>query len=119
MRSKKGFTLIELLAIIVILAIIAVITVPIVLNIIENARKGAVQNSALGYIDAVDKYYASRLFVDSGFQMIDGTYSIINDGYLSDGTNTYEVKIDGQAPSNGFVQVVKGNAINACVGFDY
>ena len=39
--KKKGFTLIELLAIIVILAIIAVITVPIILNIIENSRKGA------------------------------------------------------------------------------
>ena len=40
----KGFTLIELLAIIVILAIISAITVPIVLNIIENAKKGTVQN---------------------------------------------------------------------------
>ena len=118
MRSKKGFTLIELLAIIVILAIIAVITVPIVLNIIENARKGAVQNSALGYIDAVDKYYASRLSVDSSFQLVDGIYSIVDNGYLSDGIGTYEVKFDGQAPANGFVQVVKGNAINACVGFE-
>ena len=41
MKNKKGFTLIELLAIIVILAIIAVITTPIILNIIENAKKGA------------------------------------------------------------------------------
>ena len=40
-RKSKAFTLIELLAIIVILAIIAVITVPIILNIIENSRKGA------------------------------------------------------------------------------
>ena len=118
MKNKKGFTLIELLAIIVILAIIAVITVPIVLNIIENARKGAVQNSALGYIDAVDKYYASRLSVDSSFQLVDGIYSIVDNGYLSDGIGTYEVKFDGQAPANGFVQVVKGNAINACVGFE-
>ena len=118
MENKKGFTLIELLAIIVILAIIAVITVPIVLNIIENARKGAVQNSALGYIDAVDKYYASRLSVDSSFQLVDGIYSIVDNGYLSDGIGTYEVKFDGQAPANGFVQVVKGNAINACVGFE-
>ena len=43
--NRKGFTLIELLAIIVILAIIAVITVPIILNIIDNARKGAASNA--------------------------------------------------------------------------
>ena len=50
MRKKKNaFTLIELLAIIVILAIIALITVPIILNIIENSRKGAAQDSAYGY----------------------------------------------------------------------
>ena len=36
---KKGFTLIELLAVIVILAIIALIAVPIVLNIIEEAKE--------------------------------------------------------------------------------
>ena len=40
MKKKNGFTLIELLAIIVILAIIAVITVPIILNIIDNAKMG-------------------------------------------------------------------------------
>ena len=50
MKNKnKGFTLIELLAIIVILAIIAVITVPILLNVIENSRKGASIDSAYGY----------------------------------------------------------------------
>ena len=55
--NKKGFTLIELLAIIVILAIIAVITVPIILNIIENARKGAAKNSVIGYGKAVELAY--------------------------------------------------------------
>lgn len=55
--NKKGFTLIELLAIIVILAIIAVITVPIILNIIENAREGAAKNSVIGYGKAVETAY--------------------------------------------------------------
>ncbi len=54
MKKKNGFTLIELLAIIVILAIIAVITVPIILNIIETARKGAAKNSVTGYGKAVE-----------------------------------------------------------------
>ena len=38
---KKGFTLIELLAVIVILAIIALIATPIVLDIIDSARKSS------------------------------------------------------------------------------
>lgn len=60
--NKKGFTLIELLAIIVILAIIAVITVPIILNIIENARRGAARSSALGYADAIKLAYVENLY---------------------------------------------------------
>ena len=55
--NKKGFTLIELLAIIVILAIIAVITVPIILNIIDEARNGARKNSVIGYGKAVELAY--------------------------------------------------------------
>ena len=55
MKSNKGFTLIELLAVIVILAIIALIATPIILGVIDTAKKGAAESSALGYIDAVEK----------------------------------------------------------------
>ena len=53
--KKKGFTLVELLAVIVILAIVAVIATPIILGVIDKAKKGAAEQSALGYIDAVEK----------------------------------------------------------------
>ena len=56
--KKKGFTLIELLAVIVILAIIAIIATPTIVGVIEKARTGAAKASALGYIDAVEKYMA-------------------------------------------------------------
>ena len=42
-EKRKGFTLIELLAVIVILAIIALIATPVVLSMIERARKGHLQ----------------------------------------------------------------------------
>ena len=48
MKNKKGFTLIELLAVIIILAVIALIATPIVLNVIESARKSANKDSAYG-----------------------------------------------------------------------
>lgn len=63
--NKKGFTLIELLAIIVILAIIAVITVPIILNIIDEARKGAEKNSVIGYGKAVELAYTQYQYEKS------------------------------------------------------
>ena len=55
-KNNMAFTLIELLAIIVILAIIAVITVPIILNIIDNSKRGAATDSAYGYKNAVEKF---------------------------------------------------------------
>ena len=54
-KNTKGFTLVELLAVIVILAIIALIAVPIVMNVIGNARKSAAIESFRGYMDAVEK----------------------------------------------------------------
>ena len=53
--KKRGFTLIELLAVIVILAIIALIATPIILGVVEDARKSAARSAAYGYLDAVAK----------------------------------------------------------------
>ncbi len=55
--KNKGFTLIELLAVIVILAIIALITVPVVINIINNTKKGAAEDSTYGVIESLKLYW--------------------------------------------------------------
>ena len=52
---KKGFTLIELLAVIVILAIISLIAVPIVINIINDAKEEAIKRNIDNYADAVEQ----------------------------------------------------------------
>ena len=77
MKKQKGFTLIELLAIIVILAIIAVITVPIILNVIDNAKRGTAKDSAYGYKDAINKYYVSGMLEDESIKL-NGDYNVVD-----------------------------------------
>lgn len=68
-QNKKGFTLIELLAVIVILAIIALIATPIVLNMINQARKSAARSSSLGFIDSVEYYAGFNQAQDADIQL--------------------------------------------------
>ena len=56
--KRKGFTLIELLGVIVVLAVIAIITTPVILGVIEKSKKGALQNSGYGLIEAGILYHA-------------------------------------------------------------
>ena len=53
--KKDGFTLVELLAVVVILAVVALIATPIILNVINDAKKSSIKQSAIGYVDAVEK----------------------------------------------------------------
>ncbi len=59
--KKKGFTLVELLAVIVILAVIALISTPMIINVIEGSKKGALKDSAYGLLEAADIYYAEHV----------------------------------------------------------
>ena len=54
-EKNKGFTLIELLAVIVILALIALIATPIILNVINDAKKQAAKDSFHENGKAVEK----------------------------------------------------------------
>ena len=59
--KKKGFTLIELLAVIVILAIIALIAIPLIGNVIEKAKIGALESSVNGLVESANMYYANNI----------------------------------------------------------
>ena len=115
-KRKKGFTLIELLAIIVILAVIAVITVPIILNIIENSKKGAASDSAYGYKDAVQKNYLSKFPNES----LDGDYLINSDGDLtnSEGEVIHDIEVSGTIPSGGYLNIQKNVVVTGCIQID-
>ena len=97
MKNKKGFTLIELLAVIVILAIIALIATPIILNMIENAKKGASKDSAYGYIEAID-------FQNSMSGIDNKKYKMVGPGEDLDVT-ILDVKVKGSKPESGTVTI--------------
>ena len=112
--NKNAFTLIELLAIIVILAIIAVITVPIILNIIDNSRRGAASDSAYGYKDAVNKWYVTKLSEDHDFRL-SGDYSVTNGVLNGLGVNNVEIPLSGDKPSSGKLHYTNNVLDDGCL----
>ena len=112
-KNNKGLTLIELLAIIVILAIIAVITIPVILNVIENSRKGASVDSAYGYKESVQQYYILKAVSDYNDQASSGykkVSSLSSEGF----------SVSGDTPTDGWVKLDKGQVIDFSLKFgDY
>ena len=72
---KKGFTLIELLAVIIILAIIALIATPIVLNVINDARKSAGLSETEMIMSGINNYCATSEMKNQ----LDGSADICTD----------------------------------------
>ena len=103
MKNKKGFTLIELLAVIIILAVIALIATPIVLNVVDNARKSANKDSAYGLLDSAKLYYMESL--------LDENKSL--SGNLID-----KINVSGSKPNSGTVYINNKGEIALAVVYD-
>ena len=80
---KNGFTLIELLAVIIILAIVALIATPIILDVIEDARKSAAESEANRIVSGINTFCATAEMK----AQIDDEYTDI----CADGVTTSEV----------------------------
>ena len=117
MKQKNGFTLIELLAIIVILAIIAVITVPIILDIIDNTKRGAATDSAYGYKDAINKYYVTELLKPENQNLnLSGKYDVYTGGVLNgSGISNKEIPVSGDKPSAGELHYTNNTLQGGCL----
>ena len=109
MDKNKGFTLVELLAVIVILALIALIATPIILNVINDAKKQAAKDSAYGYMDAVEKYIVSSELEDKSIK--DGTYSV-------EELNSMGVSVKGSTPDNGNIEIKNKEVKSYDIGID-
>lgn len=105
-KNTKGFTLIELLAVIVILAIIALIATPIVLNLLERARKGAAQDSAYSVREEARTYYLSALIEDPDQVNEDITITFAEGvATIEPQLKGAEYELDGTKPSKGSIVI--------------
>lgn len=92
--NKKGFTLIELLAVIIVLAIIALIATPVVMNIIEKSKMGALKDSVYGMMKASELYYMNqidnnredKIFICSNNKCLNETERLHYRGSIKNGT---------------------------------
>ena len=107
-EKNKGFTLVELLAVIVILALIALIATPIILNVINDAKKQAAKDSAYGYMDAVEKYIVSSELEDESIQ--DGIYSVED--------LNKKISVKGSIPDNGTIKIENSSVKSYDIGID-
>lgn len=123
---KKGFTLIELLAVIIILAIVALIATPIILDVVEDARKSAAKSETSMILSGIQSYCATEDMkvqmgsVQASAAKCTGKSSItaadvatmvnlgnaeVTDVTVSDGKYTFSVL------SNGYKYTVTGSVI--------
>ena len=94
---EKGFTLIELLAVIVVLAVVALIAVPMVLNTIDKAKKGAALDSAYVYIEEAEKAFALfQVNEDKGIKLPESNQ--LTTGNDNDDQQLEKIKIKGTRP---------------------
>ena len=107
-QKKKGFTLIELLVVIVVLAIILVIAVPKILEVIENAKLKAYEDSVNLMIKQAHLDYGSKNVTGSKIEYpVSYEYGIDSDGETIQ-TNEKEVGLlnfKGDKPSEGTIVV--------------
>ena len=102
--KSKGFTLIELLAVIVILAVIALIATPMILGVIDTARKGAAESSAYGYIEALENYQVMQQVTNPNSSLFD-SFKYVD--YLNG-----LIEIKGEKPTKGVVFFDNGKITN-------
>lgn len=102
--TPLGFTLVELLSIIVILAIIATITIPIVIDFINDAKKGTAMNSAHGLVKAANYYYQKTIMKDESERNFNGSTDVLP--YL---------ELEGNKPDKGKVYINEDGEIALAV----
>lgn len=104
--EKKGFTLIELLAVIVILAVIALIATGSIIQIIDRAEKGALEDSAYGIIEAGNVFYIDHILPATNKENSDRySFEIIENRFVNVKNKEEKLAFKGAMPKTGKLQI--------------
>ena len=101
MKNSKGFTLIELLAVLILISIIVVISMPKILNVIEQSKIKAYEQSANGISDAA-KFKQNSEFYENGEFTSD--YSFAGGDYAD---KSEKLPFKGDTPYSGMLHLNK------------
>jgi prepilin-type N-terminal cleavage/methylation domain-containing protein len=111
MKKNRGFTLIELIAVVVILGIVALISIPMIMNVIDGAKKGAFKNTAYGIIEAAKLDYAQDM-LDKMADKVTFTYV---DGIENSSVPGKKLDYKGEKPESGIVMVNRDGEVAIAV----
>ena len=103
-RKKKGFTLVELLAVIVILAVVILIAVTAVIPRMNSAKKNALVDEALMYLNAAKESYLFNDEIDSISSCIN--ISDLNGKYINKSSNSYSGVVISDYTNGVFTQTI-------------
>ena len=101
MKKEKGFTLIELLAVIILISIITVITMPKILNVIEQSKIKAFEQSANSISDAAKFKQNSEISKNGEFT---SDYSFAGNDYTDE---SEKLPFKGEKPYSGMLHLNK------------
>ena len=101
MKNSKGFTLIELLAVLILISIIVVISMPKILNVIEQSKIKAYEQSSNSISDAA-KFKQNSEFYENGEFTSD--YSFAGGNYAD---KSEKLPFKGDTPYSGMLHLNK------------
>ena len=101
MKNSKGFTLIELLAVLILISIVAVISTPKILNVIEQSKIKAYEQSSNSISDAA-KFKQNSEFYENGEFTSD--YSFAGGNYAD---KSEKLPFKGDTPYSGMLHLNK------------
>lgn len=103
---KKGFTLIELLAVIVILAVVALIATGSIIQMVDRAEKGALEDSAYGIIEAGNVFYIDHILPETNEENRDRfQFEIIENKFVNVKNKEEKLAFKGAMPKTGKLQI--------------
>lgn len=113
---SHGFSRIELFVIFLVVVLAIFVGFPKVKNAIASVKLNGAIDSASSFKESVNNYYVSQLMFDNSFSL-DGVYTVSN-GNLINADDTYNIRITGNVPSEGYLDYENNVLKDGCIVID-